>query len=188
MSNDSSKKVVTDSSMKGRSASNVVIIVCTCVIVITIVIALGIFLKTNSSEAMEGSEKQALREVLVTQDNAEEVLEEIEERPQVRPEYYRVSMTTEWIFEDGISSSKDAFVKNPDTNTNAVYFDVVCTETGETIYSSPVIPVGSSLTDITLDKDLDAGTYDCVLTYHLVDDAQNTLGTLNVSVTVIVQN
>ena len=41
------------------------------------------------------------------------------------------------------------------TNTNAVYFDIMRSDTEETIFESPVIPVGSHMEGITLDKALD---------------------------------
>jgi hypothetical protein len=40
--------------------------------------------------------------------------------------------------------------------------------------------------NITLDEDLDAGTYDCVCIYHLVDENQNTTSTLRVGLTIVV--
>jgi hypothetical protein len=49
-----------------------------------------------------------------------------------------------------------------------------------------VIPVGSHLEDITLDKELDDGTYDCVVTYTLVDDDQNPISTVRVALTIVI--
>lgn len=51
-----------------------------------------------------------------------------------------------------------------------MYFDIVRSYNGENIYSSPIIPIGSHLEDITLNKSLEAGEYGCVLTYHLLDE------------------
>ena len=84
--------------------------------------------------------------------------------------------------------SYDAVVENVEKNTNDVYFDVELSDTEETIYESPVIPRGSHLEALTLDKELEAGTYDCVLTYHLIDEDQNTVSTLRMGLTVMVEN
>ena len=73
-------------------------------------------------------------------------------------------------------------------NKHDVYFDIIRTDTNERIYASPVLPIGSHLEAITLDSDLDAGTYDCIVEYHLVDEEQNTLGTVSFALTIIVQN
>ena len=71
---------------------------------------------------------------------------------------------------------------------NDVYFDVVLAEDEEhVIYSSPVIPRGGRLEEIALDEVLEAGTYDCVMIYHLIDEEQNTISTLRVAVKVIIQ-
>lgn len=77
---------------------------------------------------------------------------------------------------------------NSKDNETAVYFDVVRNDTKETIYQSPVIPVGQDLSNITLDQDLEAGDYECTLTYHLIDDEQNTLTTVNMWLMVKVEN
>lgn len=131
------------------------------------------------------------RSVVVNQDNVEEVIAQMEQRAteeHVESGYYTVYMSYEWHFATGDAVSEDAYVENLATNTNAVYLDVFLLEDEENaIYQSPVIPLGSSLRNIALDTPLEAGTYDCVAVYHLVDDDQNTLSTLRVTVTVIVE-
>jgi hypothetical protein len=42
--------------------------------------------------------------------------------------------------------------------------------------------------NIQLDTPLDAGTYDCVMIYHLVDEDQNTVSELRVGLTITVEN
>jgi hypothetical protein len=97
-------------------------------------------------------------------------------------------MSTEWHFATGDAVSKDAYVKNDAGNTNDVFFDVFLEDNeSEPILQSPVIPRGSELDNISLDKKLDAGTYDCVMVYHLVDDDQNTISTLRVAFKIIVE-
>lgn len=110
------------------------------------------------------------------------------EEEYVAPGYYTVMMNYDWHFATGDSVSSDAYVENMVGNTNAVYFDLfLASDEENAIYKSPVIPVGSGLQDIALDTALDAGTYDCVAVYHLVDEEQNTISTLRITVTVIVE-
>ena len=129
------------------------------------------------------------RAVLVTEDNAEEMIQEmVEEPPANVPMYYSALMNTTWHFPDGASESTDAYVGNQEGNETPIYFDVILSDTEETIYQSPVIPLGGTLRNFKLDTDLDAGTYDCVCVYHLIDENQRTLTTLSMAVTVIVES
>lgn len=124
------------------------------------------------------------RGVLVTPENVESVLEEAD--AGVPSGYYTVTMNPIWHFANGESS--DAVVVNVEENTNDVYFDVVLVEDEEkVIYSSPIIPRGGRLEAIELDETLGAGTYDCIVIYHLVDEDQNTLSTLRVSLQIVVE-
>ena len=130
------------------------------------------------------------RNVVVNSENIEEVIKELEEETEqyTGPLYYEAKMNSEWFFSDGASASENAYVENVTTNTHDVYFDVIRTDTNETIYESPVLPIGSHLEYITLDSDLDAGTYDCVLVYHLIDERQNSLTTASFSLKIVVEN
>ena len=136
----------------------------------------------------KNTEDEAKRNVVVNQDNAEQVAEELINESYVAPGYYSTQMSTEWHFETGDAVSDDAYVKNDAGNTNDVYFDVFLeSDEDEPILQSPVIPRGSELDKISLDKKLDAGTYDCVMVYHLIDDDQNTVSTLRVAFKIIVE-
>ena len=50
----------------------------------------------------------------------------------------------------------------------------------------PIIPVGSYLENIALDTALPAGTYDCILTYHLLDEENVSISTLKLTVTIVI--
>lgn len=102
--------------------------------------------------------------------------------------YYTVTMNPTWHFKTGDSASYDAVVINAEDNTNDVYFDIVLEEDeSQVLYSSPVIPLGGQLENIELDETLDAGIYNCVVIYHLVDEEQNTLSTLRVTLQIVVE-
>lgn len=169
--------------------SRMLLILCAVIIVLLIAIV-ALLLKGHSNANISSEEETSSprRNVVVNEENAEEVAEEIINQKTVSPGTYRVTMNSTWNFQDGASSSDNAYIENSTANTNAVYCDLQLSDTEEIIYQSPVIPVGSYLDNIKLDKDLDAGTYDCVLIYHLVDDEQNTLATLRMAVKVVVAN
>lgn len=172
------------------SKGRMLLIFCAVVIIALLIIIVVLLVKGNNSTNTISTEAASSpkRNVIVNEENAEKVAEEIVNQKTVAPGTYRVTMNSTWNFQDGASSSDNAYVENSTANTNAVYFDLQLADSEEVIYQSPVIPVGSHLTDIKLDKDLDAGTYDCVLIYHLVDDEQNTLATLRMTVKVVVAN
>ena len=150
------------------------------IIVIVALVCVILFLVFHNKE----DEK---RNVVVTPDNVDQVLDQMAEEEHVEPGYYTVTMSNVWHFANGSAVSDDAYVENKTENTNDVYFDIFLADDEENaIYKSPVIPVGSSLENIALDTTLEDGTYDCVMIYHLVDDEQNTLSTLRVTVTLVI--
>lgn len=171
-----SQKLSGDSDKKSKV--NIVLIVLLIVIALALIVALILFLARQSSDTVE-------RNVVVTPDNVQEILEDIQ---KVEPGTYEVTMNTTWHFDSGTVASVDAYVENSTANSNDVYFDIVRSDTGETIYASPIIPVGSHLENITLDKSLDAGEHECVLTYHLLDEEGKPTSKLNIYVTLVVAN
>lgn len=157
--------------------------------IVAIVALLGLvaYLLMSRNTAQE----EERRNVLITPDNVESVVQELEEKQEqesVAPGYYTVTMNPTWHFASGSAASEDAVVVNAETNTNDVYFDIVLAEDEEkVIYKSPVIPLGGRLENITLDEPLEAGNHGCVVIYHLIDEEQNTLSTLRVAITIIVE-
>lgn len=159
------------------------------VIIIIALLGVIIFLLVSGREDKE--EETEKRNVVVNEGNAEDVAAQMIEEGQeyVEPGYYTVSMDTDWHFSKGDAVSDDAWVDNLAENTNDIYFDVFLAEDeGEAIYQSPVIPRGSHLEQIALDKPLEKGTYDCVIVYHLVDEEQETVSTLRVAFTITVDS
>ena len=152
-----------------------------CLVVIVVLLGVVVFLLFRGQD----EEEPQRRNVVVNEDNVDEVLESLEEG-YVPAGYYEVTMNSMWNFESGDVPSTNAYVENAQSNANPVYFDVVRTDTGETIYESPIIPVGSHLNEIKLDTVLEAGTYDCILTYHLLDEEEQDVSTLQLTVQIVI--
>lgn len=169
-----------------KSAKGTIIGVCVAVVIIALVGVIVYLLITRNKEPEE-----APRNVVVTQENAEQVLDNINEMEKIEavaPGYYTVTMNPTWHFKNGQEASYDAVVENVEANTNDVFFDIVLESDEDTVlYKSPVIPRGGTLKDIALDEQLTQGTYPCVVIYHLIDDDQNTLSTLRVTLSIIVE-
>ena len=142
----------------------IAIFACVVVIILLLMIILFLFFWKQKDE-------EPKRNVVITPDNVEAVIDEMVTQEFVEPGYYSVSMTNTWHFATGDAVSEDAFVENKETP----------------ILQSPVIPRGAEFDSIALDTFLEAGTYDCVMVYHLVDDDQNTVSTLRVGITIIVE-
>lgn len=160
-------------------------------IVIVALVCVIVAMMNSKNGVNEAGDAEKKRPVVVTPENAEKMAEQIlsnEEETEGVPLSYQVTMNSTWEFEDGKSESTNAYVANSKDNETPVYFDVVRNDTQETIYQSPVIPVGQDLSSITLNQDLDAGDYECTLTYHLIDEEQNTLTTVNMWVMVQIKN
>ncbi len=165
-----------------KKGGKIVLII--CIVIILALIGVVIYLLTNKD-----GEEQGRRNVVVNEDNVEEIIEQMQDSDRVADGYYEMTMNSTWYFENGTTPSENAYVENTVTNTNAVYFDIMRSDTEETIFESPIIPVGSHMEEITLDKDLDAGTYDCVLVYHLMDEEyENEISTVRVSVTIVIES
>lgn len=178
-------------SKEATKTNRVLIIACIAgAVIIAALICVIAVMMNSKNEGNEVAETEEKRPVVVTPENAEEVAEQIlnQKEPEGVPLSYQVTMNSTWEFEDGKSESTNAYVANSKDNETPVYFDVVRNDTQETIYQSPVIPVGKDLDSITLDQDLDAGDYECTLTYHLIDNEQNTLTTVNMWVMIQIKN
>lgn len=174
--------IKTKNNNKSGGGKNIVL----CVSIVVAIVAVAALI-TVCVIVLGGSKPK--RKVLVNEDNVNKVVENMVDKGKdfVPMGSYSAKMNSTWNFADGKSPSKNAYVENVTSNTHDVYFDVVRSDTNETIYESPVLPRGSYLENIVLDKELEAGTYDCVLTYHLVDEKQNTVSTLNMAITIIVE-
>ncbi|MBP1566515.1 MAG: hypothetical protein J6A58_12265 [Oscillospiraceae bacterium] len=178
------------------------IIVAVCVGIVIIALLVIIMLLMSDKENQESISKESnislsedskpKREVIVKEENVDqlvsELLKEEEEKDTVIPGYYQVTMNSTWEFENGSAISGNAYVKNSESNTNAVYFDIIKSDTNETIYQSPILTVGTDISQIKLDTELPAGTYDCVCLYRLLNDEYEPVSDVRVAVKIKIKN
>jgi len=186
---------------KGGNKGLIIGIIVAVAVILALVIVIIILIKSrkdteepaqavagaNVAAPVEENENIEKRSVVVTKENVDQIIEQMEETEFIEPGYFEASMTNTWHFDNGEAVSEDAYVANVVNNTHDVYFDLVLAENEEqVIYASPVIPRGGELDQISLDTPLEAGSYDCVVIYHLIDENQNTISTLRVGVTVVI--
>lgn len=173
--------------VRKRKEGKGILIAVMSVIIIVLAVVIVVLLKNNAGKNNDNIDKPK-RNVVVNEKNAEEIASAMIGEQRTPIGSYEVTMNTTWNFNDGKSASDNAYVKNAVSNTNSVYFDVVRTDTNETILESPILPVGAYLKEVTLDKELPAGTYDCVCTYHLIDENDNPISKVNVGLKIIIRN
>lgn len=126
----------------------------------------------------DGKDTKKNRPTVATEENIKEIVNAMEE--PVPDGSYEITMNTEWNFH---GNSSNAYVANSTNNTRTVYFDVTLADTGELVYSSPFLPVGTQVKGFSLDTKLDAGSYNGIVTYNLVDDNEEVVSSLSVTVT-----
>lgn len=184
VTNDTARKgdsVKQDSAKKKGRRNKIALVICILLIIALIgIIFYLIFFKDN--------DKEEKRNVVVTSDNVDDVLSKLDGTEPVDSGSYVVTMNSTWIFDNGLAVSENAYVENSTANADNVYFDINRSDTGETIYRSPILTVGSHLEEIALDEELEAGTYNCVMTYYLLDEKEEKKSSVNVSLTIIVNN
>ena len=160
--------------LKGRK----IIIIAFAVLCIALAVCIVLLLqKTKPKELDRG---------FVDESNKDKVMEDMGNK--VAEGMFECKMTTSWVFEDGKSESPNAYVANVESNLHTIYFDVYDTATDELLYSSPMLPVGTELNNIKLEKELQKGEYDAVVQYTLVGEENEEVSTVGFNITISVNN
>ena len=116
--------------------------------------------------------------------------EEIEARlnEKVAEGMINISANTAPIFEDGASEGNLMLV-NESINNYPQMVQIVRNDTGEQIYQSKAIPVGSKIERAKLDVVLPAGTYECTAYFHNLDPESGAIiGTAGAIITITIQH
>ena len=116
--------------------------------------------------------------------------EEIEARlnEKVAEGMINISANTAPIFEDGASEGNLMLV-NESINNYPQMVQIVRNDTGEQIYESGAIAVGSKIERAKLDVVLPAGTYECTAYFHNLDpETGDIIGTAGAIITITVKN
>ena len=99
-----------------------------------------------------------------------------------------ISANTAPIFEDGASEGNLMLV-NESINNYPQMVQIVRNDTGEQIYESGAIAVGSKIERARLDVVLPAGTYECTAYFHNLDPESGAIiGTAGAIITIAIQH
>ena len=159
------------------------------VLVVALVVCIVLLVSRSGNAEEEQPNVDVSQKVLdrgfVDESNVDDIMSEMSEK--VEEGMFECKMTTAWTFEDGTSASPNSYVANVETNLHAIYFDVYDEQTEELLYSSPILPVGSEIRDIKLDKELSAGDYNAVVMYTLVNEAYEEVSTVGFRITISIK-
>lgn len=170
---ESGKKKKAEKGTEKNQNKTIIIIVAICAVIIIALVAVIAFLlgKKQGGKGDESSKREVAGSVrtIVDESSAEDVMAQM--REEVAEGMFECQMSMNWSFENGQAESKDAYVANSVNNTHPIFFDVYLgDDEGEKIYSSPILPVGTNVTNIKLDKELPAGEYKATVMYTLLKD------------------
>ena len=99
-----------------------------------------------------------------------------------------ISMNTAPYFENGTVEG-NLMLLNESINNYPQKVQIVRNDTGEQIYESGAIAVGSKIERARLDVDLPAGTYECTAYFHNLDPESGAIiGTAGAIITITIKN
>ena len=116
----------------------------------------------------------------------EEIAEKLNEK--VAEGMINISMNTAPYFENGTADG-NLMIVNESINNYPQKVQIVRNDTGEQIYESGAIAVGSKIERAKLDVVLPAGTYECTAYFHNLDpETGDIIGTAGAIITITIKN
>ena len=116
----------------------------------------------------------------------EEIAEKLNEK--VAEGMINISMNTAPYFENGTAEG-NVMIVNEDINLYPQQVEFIRNDTGEQIYESDAIAVGSKIERAKLDVDLPAGTYECTAYFHnLNPETGEIIGTAGAIINITIKN
>ena len=116
----------------------------------------------------------------------EEIAEKLNEK--VAEGMINISMNTAPYFENG-KAEGNVMIVNESINNYPQQVEFIRNDTGEQIYQSKAIPVGSKIERAALDVELPAGSYECTAMFHNLDPVSGEIiGTAGAIITLTVKN
>ena len=116
----------------------------------------------------------------------EEIAEKLNEK--VAEGMINISMNTALYFEDG-KAEGNVMIVNESINNYPQQVEFIRNDTGEQIYQSKAIPVGSKIERAALDVELPAGTYECTAMFHNLDPVSGEIiGTAGAIINITIKN
>ena len=116
----------------------------------------------------------------------EEIAEKLNEK--VAEGMINISMNTAPYFENGTAEG-NVMIVNEAINNYPQQVEFIRNDTGEQIYQSKAISVGSKIERAALDVELPAGTYECTAMFHNLDPVSGEIsGTAGAIINITIKN
>lgn len=148
---------------KGLTTKHIILILGSLVIVCAaVVITILLLRQPMSQEAIPSGVP------IVNKNNLASIEDSIDEK--VADGMFETHMNTTWEFPDGKSASSNAVMGNSASNRYPFWFTVTLDDTKEVVYTSSLLPLGTQLEEIKLNKELKKGAYSAAITIHMVDE------------------
>ena len=116
----------------------------------------------------------------------EEIAKKLNEK--VAEGMINISMNTAPYFENG-KAEGNVMIVNESINNYPQQVEFIRNDTGEQIFQSKAIPVGSKIERAALDVELPAGTYECTAMFHNLDPVSGEIiGTAGAIINITIKN
>lgn len=162
-----------------KKAVAILIFLMVCIIVVLVAVIITLM---NRKPEIRERDDSVLERGFVNDSNLSDMEDALQK--QADDGMFECMMSTYWTFPDAESKAPNSYVENVENNHRTFYFDLVDPETDEVYYSSPLVPVGSSIKGIKLDKGLPVGEHEMLVKYVMVDDDYQEVSSVGFMITV----
>jgi len=162
-----------DTERTKKSSKGIVVIFILLLVIIALLVYIAFFRNKASEVENNGDEISASSGIgegesyIIDESNFERINKEIQEKTSEG--MFATYMNMYWNFPDSSSPSSNAVIGNDPSNIKPIYFEIKL-ENGDIVYKSAILPVGSMLKEIKLNKSVPKGVYKAFCIYHLMDE------------------
>jgi hypothetical protein len=180
------------SNKKGLSKQVIILVVAVTVVLSGAAVAVAMILRPPADviEVVQGTNQVPTARTgtpVITADNIVEIERSVQQ--SIERGMFETYMNTVWSFPDGASASTNAVMGNSANNNFPFWFDVTLSGTGQVVYTSGVLPLGTQLAEIRLDTPLARGEYSAVVRIHMIDDNNEPVeSNMGFAITLVVVN
>lgn len=193
---DANENIVSENDVRHKKASRTQMILIVLLSVIAIgAITFGAVMMVNlqkerQEKLLKEKEERLIgapvKTLIVDEDNLADTMDELQ--AIVDEGMFQATMDTVWEFAAWDKPSTKINVANSQNNHRPISFKVIIDETEEIVFQSTVIPVGSRIKEIALEKPLKAGEYAATCMYSLLDDDGTEAGAVAFGITLVIRN
>ncbi len=168
---------------RGPSTKTIVLIILITVIVCGTAIAAILLLRENDPAPTPSP----ISGIPVTEENVREIGDQIQD--MVDRSMFETYYSSTWRFPDGSSPASSFLMGNSAGNNYPFYFTLTIAGESEPIFTSGILPLGTQIGEVVLDRDLDAGTYRALCDIHMIDENGEEIETnMGFEIALIIEN